>query len=138
MGKYKNLVDRASGSVDYWAQVAMRLFVGQIDRRMKMQNMSQALLAERLDSTPAYVTKVMRGDVNFTLETMTKLALAVGGKLQVAVVDRDANPAVRTEWHREIGRPVAAAAQTRLIELDVVQAAANRSYISERVTGAAV
>jgi transcriptional regulator with XRE-family HTH domain len=94
MGKYGRLVSRLVQSVDYWAQAAMRRFVSDIDRRLIEQNLSRTQFAEKLGTTPAYVTKVMRGDVNFTLETMTKLALAVGGKLQVKVVDRDASE----EW----------------------------------------
>lgn len=100
MGKYGHLVKRVVGGVDYWTQAAMRRFVLEIDHRMRNQSMSRALLAKKLDSTPAYVTKVMRGDVNFTLETMTKLALAVGGRLHIEVVDRDSRwqPA---EWYSE-------------------------------------
>lgn len=100
MGKYGHLVKRVVGGVDYWTQAAMRRFVLEIDHRMRNQSMSRAMLAKKLDSTPAYVTKVMRGDVNFTLETMTKLALAVGGRLHIEVVDRNTRwqPA---EWHSE-------------------------------------
>ena len=90
MGKYRKLINRLTGSVDYWAQAAMRRFVLDLDRRMNEEKISRAELAHRLGATPAYVSKVMRGDVNFTLETMTKLSLAVGGKLQVQIVDKAA------------------------------------------------
>jgi ribosome-binding protein aMBF1 (putative translation factor) len=88
MTKYRQLIRDIAGGVDYWAQAAMRHFVLEIDARMKAKGISRAMLAEKLETTPAYVTKVMRGDVNFTLETMTKLAMAVDGKLQIRFIDQ--------------------------------------------------
>ncbi|HEU4652877.1 MAG TPA: helix-turn-helix transcriptional regulator [Steroidobacteraceae bacterium] len=88
MSKYKRMLRTIVGSVDYWSQAAMRHFVMEIDTRMKAADISRAALAEKMGTTPAYVTKVMRGDVNFTLETMTKIAMAVGGKLQIRVIDQ--------------------------------------------------
>ena len=125
MGKYGRLVGRLMQSVDYWAQAAMRRFVSDIDHRLGEQNMTRAQLAEKLGATPAYVTKVMRGDVNFTLETMTKLALAVGGKLQVNVVNRDSSG----EWNAPLVYekvPLYNAAQTCSFEVGLAQPVANQ------------
>ena len=129
MGKYGRLVRRVVGGVDYWTQAAMRRFVLEIDRRMRDQSMSRALLAKKLSSTPAYVTKVMRGDVNFTLETMTKLALAVGGRLHVEVVDRDSRWQP-TEWHSE-RQEIAPAVRTGTIKFS--NPAANQPAYDYRV-----
>jgi transcriptional regulator with XRE-family HTH domain len=87
MSKYAKLVNRTRKSVDYRAQAAMRDFVRDLIERMDRQGLSQAKLAEAIDASPAYVSKVMRGDVNFTLETMTKLAMATGGRVRVDIVD---------------------------------------------------
>jgi transcriptional regulator with XRE-family HTH domain len=87
MGKYSRLLKKVVGSVEYWTQAAMRRFVLDINARMIAQDLSRADLAKRLGTSPAYVTKAMRGDVNLTLETMTRLALAVGGKLRIEIVD---------------------------------------------------
>jgi transcriptional regulator with XRE-family HTH domain len=87
MGKYAKLVSRVKKSVDYSAQAAMRDFVHDLIHRMDRQGMTQAKLAEVIDASPAYVSKVMRGEANFTLETMTKLAMASGGRLRVQIVD---------------------------------------------------
>jgi transcriptional regulator with XRE-family HTH domain len=125
MGKYGRLVGRLVQSVDYWAQAAMRRFVSDIDRRLGEQNMTRAQLAEKLGTSPAYVTKAMRGDVNFTLETMTKLALAVGGRLQVNVVDRDSSG----EWNASLvyeRLPLYNAALTRSFELAPCENVANQ------------
>ena len=90
MGKYANLFRRATESVDYWTQFAIRGFVRDLASRMDTQGIKRADLAAKIGSSPAYVTKVLRGDANFTLETMTKLAMAVGARVQVNVVDRPA------------------------------------------------
>lgn len=102
MGKYSRLLKKAVGSVEYWTQAAMRRFVLDINARMTAQELTRAELAKRLRASPAYVTKVMRGDVNFTLETMTRLALAVGGKLRIEVVDLEVEaPAIPLRWQLE-------------------------------------
>ena len=102
MGKYRKLVDRFANSVDYWTQAAMRRFVLDVDKRMVAQEISRAKLAEKIGASPAYVTKALRGDVNFTLESMTKFALAVGGKLHVEIVNRDsANRWASAEWYSD-------------------------------------
>lgn len=110
MGKYGRLVRSVVGSVEYWTQAAMRRFVLDIDHRMNAQNISRAELAEAIGTSRAYVTKALRGDVNFTLETMTKLALAVGGKLHIEVVDRSVSvPRWSVEWHYKSRNAVSAA-----------------------------
>ncbi|MGH8221176.1 MAG: helix-turn-helix domain-containing protein [Steroidobacteraceae bacterium] len=135
MGKYDRLIRRVLGSVDYWAQAAMRRFVLDLDRRMRAQSMSRVMLAERLETTPAYVTKVMRGDVNFTLQTMTKLALAVGGKLNVEIVDRDAKWR-DLEWHSEHARCGYAVSRTTVLEFEH-NIANQPHYEYEKVVGIA-
>lgn len=87
MGKYSEALKKIGNGVDYYAQIAMRRFVLDVIDRMERFSISRAKLAESLGTSPAYVSKAMRGDVNFTLETMTKLALATGGRLDVRIVD---------------------------------------------------
>lgn len=126
MGKYGRLVKRAVESVDYWAQAAMRRFVLDINSRMSDQDISRAELAKKLGTSPAYVTKALRGDVNFTLETMTKLALAVGGKLHIEVVNRDMSPRWRPmEWHLQRRNDVVAIGQTMKLQLELENLPAN-------------
>jgi transcriptional regulator with XRE-family HTH domain len=126
MSKYGRLVRRAVESVDYWTQAAMRRFVLDINSRMSAQYISRVELAKKLGTSPAYITKALRGDVNFTLETMTKLALAVGGKLHIEVVNREMSPRWRQmEWHFERRHEQVAPGQTMRLELDLDNIAAN-------------
>ena len=132
MGKYTSLITRATKSVEYWAQRAMRDFVGELLARMDAKEMSQAQLADALGTSAAYVSKVVRGDVNFTLETMTKLATAVGGKLEVRIIERDASMVVApAEWHIEVDpRRVTSSAKTVVLRLDEALIAANERNVS--------
>lgn len=72
----------------------MRDFTNDLLTRMNARDMSNSALAEAAGVTPAYITKVLRGSENFTLETMTKLSMAVGGKLRVHIADK----AAQTYW----------------------------------------
>jgi len=92
--KYAKFAREAEASIEYWTQIAVRDFTRDLGARMDAQTMNRAELAEKLGTSPAYVTKVLRGDANFTLETMTKLSKAVGGKLRVHIADK----ASRTRW----------------------------------------
>ena len=123
----------ASKSVDYWAQAAMRFFVRDLGQRMHDQEISRADLARKIDSSTAYVTKVMRGDVNFTLETMTKLALAVNGKLSVRIVpDTVAMTSARSEasWRIELPR-MNVAQESCILKIAPDQMSANSEFDTE-------
>lgn len=56
--------------------------------RMQAQGMRNAELARRMGTSPAYVTRLFRGSANLSVETMVKLAQAVGDPLQVELAER--------------------------------------------------
>lgn len=66
-------------------------FVRGISRVMEHKDINNAELARRIDSSPSYVTKVMRGDCNFTMDSMVKIAHALGGSLHIHVADSRAD-----------------------------------------------
>lgn len=88
MGKYRRLIKRAVQSTEYWTRATIRGFARDLDARMEAQEMSRAALAEKVKVSPAYITKALRGEANFTIETMTKLAMAVGGRLNIRIEER--------------------------------------------------
>jgi plasmid maintenance system antidote protein VapI len=77
----------------------MRDFTDDLLKRMGVLKMNNAMLAEATGVSPAYITKVLRGSENFTLETMSKFAMAVGGKVRIHIADQHA----RTHWADTIG-----------------------------------
>jgi len=64
-------------------------FTLQLQQLMEKRGVSKKELSERYGSSQAYITKVMRGNANFTLETMTKLVNAVEGKLTIHVTGKE-------------------------------------------------
>lgn len=85
--RYRQFIAEAEASPDYWSAVAAYEFVRELERRMEEQGVSRAELARRLGSSKAYVTKVLTADANFTLTTMTRLAMALGGEVHVRIAD---------------------------------------------------
>lgn len=68
------------------AHVAVAFLV-QVHGRMQAQGMSNAELARRMGTSAAYVTRLFRGNANLSVQTMAKLALAVGATLSLKLVD---------------------------------------------------
>ncbi len=77
-------------SVDYWVAGPVIEFTTDIGRLMDEQGVSRAELARRLGTSRAYVTKLLGGNANFTLETMTKVAMALGTVVHVHVAPQNA------------------------------------------------
>lgn len=72
--------ERKSG-LGYWVESAKQDFMIEINEKMKSQGISKAQLAESISCSQAYISKVMKGDANFTIETMVKIAKALNSKL---------------------------------------------------------
>jgi len=60
-------------------------FAVAIDKAIRSKKVSRKSIAESLQTSPAWVTKVLRGDVNLTIESMAKLAQAVGCNLSIKI-----------------------------------------------------
>ncbi|MBU1206171.1 MAG: helix-turn-helix transcriptional regulator [Proteobacteria bacterium] len=86
---FNKLYAEAQKRESYWVAEAILDFTDNIYRLMEQKKISKADLAKVLHVSPAYVTKILRGNVNFTLETMVRLARAVGGMLHTHVAPED-------------------------------------------------
>jgi transcriptional regulator with XRE-family HTH domain len=80
---FPELFAEAERHDDYWVAGVSLAFTEALVREMERQKVSRAELARRIGATPAYVTKILRGKVNFTLATMVRLARALGSELEV-------------------------------------------------------
>ena len=80
---FKRLFADARQRDSYWIAKAIEDFTEDLFRLMEQQGVSKAELARRIDSSPAYVTKVLRGNTNFTIESMVRLVRALDGKVCV-------------------------------------------------------
>ncbi len=67
----------------YAAEAALLEFTEEMVRLMEQQEVSQAELARRMDCTPAYISKILRGSTNFTLSSMARIAHALDSTLRI-------------------------------------------------------
>ena len=93
---FEELYERAESQEEYWAAHAALEFTEEVARRLEAEGVSRAELARRMGTSPAYVTKILRGDVNFTLATMSKLARSLGSRLEVRLVPAAAKATARS------------------------------------------
>ena len=100
LAKYWEFLDRVKTSPDYWHEGAITEFTLDLERRMEEQDISRAELARRMGTSRAYITRLLGGNANFTLMTMVKLSMAVGGALHLHISDQKAT----TRWQDTLPR----------------------------------
>ncbi len=91
---FKQLRENLEQHDYFWVERAKLNFSIELNRVFKQRKMTQQELAVRMDTSSSYLTKVFRGDTNFTIETMVKLARAVDGELQIHIAPKQA----KTRW----------------------------------------
>lgn len=62
---------------EYRAEGASIEFTNAMLTRMRQVGVSRSKLAAKIGVNPAYISKILRGDTNFSLETMVKIANAL-------------------------------------------------------------
>jgi transcriptional regulator with XRE-family HTH domain len=82
---FAGLFEKAEERETYLSASIVLEFTEGLYMLMEDNNISRKELANRIGTSPAYITKVLRGNVNFTVDSMVKLAKAVGGTVQVHV-----------------------------------------------------
>ncbi|SOB76149.1 Helix-turn-helix [Marinobacter sp. LV10R510-11A] len=85
----KKLKEKIHSSETYWFESAKLEFVKALNQRVRRLGMKNKDLANHIDSSPAYISKVMRGDENLTIESMVKLARATGGHIHFHITEVD-------------------------------------------------
>src|SRR5688500_18606190 len=74
----------------------------QIYEAMNQQGISNADLARRLGKSRAYVTKLLRGTTNFTLESLVRIGRALSTEAEINLVTK---PTARSKPKRTKKRP---------------------------------
>lgn len=77
------MLEEAKTGDAYWVDKVSLEFTEDLCASMDRQGMTRADLARQIGVSRGYITKVLRGSGNVTLETMVKLARAVGCELDV-------------------------------------------------------
>ncbi len=83
MKDFTDLLRQAEQKDDFWVESAKLSFVIELNRLLQNCEMTYADLARRIDRSPAYISKIMAGDTNFTIETLVKLSRAVDCRLDI-------------------------------------------------------
>jgi transcriptional regulator with XRE-family HTH domain len=74
------------GAPEDWPSLALLEFTVALARMMKATgDMKQKELADRLGVSPPYISSVMSGNENLTVEQMSRLAEAAGGSLHLTI-----------------------------------------------------
>ena len=87
--KFQKLVDQIKATETFEKEVARDLVSDQIDWMMKKHNVKKAELARRLGKSRAYITKILQGNANFTLDTLVQIARALGYRFEPAFVPQE-------------------------------------------------
>lgn len=95
LNEYRKLLSQLSNSLEYWAEGAVLDFTEELAQIMEANNVSQAELANRIGSSRAYVSKLLSGEENLTILTMTKVSMALDHCLRLHV----APLGTRTVWN---------------------------------------
>lgn len=81
----KSAAEAARQTEAYRAEGASIRFTEDLIARMKTTGITRSALAEKIGASPAYITKILRGDTNFTLDSMAKIADALGCELTLGL-----------------------------------------------------
>ena len=85
---FNKLFEKARKRLEYFVQGAITDFTESMFARMEELDVSKMELSGRLKCRPSYISKVLRGGTNFTLESMVKIALALDSELSVKLVPK--------------------------------------------------
>jgi len=88
---FQDIYAEARERTSYWTADTIYSFTEELARAMEERHISRSELARRIGTSPAYVTKIMGGDVNFTVSTMVRLADAVGLRIDLNMTSKEKN-----------------------------------------------
>jgi len=92
MKKYKSfrqIWQELEQSESFEAEKKILEFTTELYQLMKDRKISKKELAKRLNTSQAYVTKIFRGNANFTIQTMTRLVKALDGELHIHITPKE-------------------------------------------------
>jgi len=76
--EFQRLMEQARNTHSYRLEGAVLEFTEEMVARMDKLGVNRTELARRINSSPAYITKILRGTTNFTLDSMVKISHALG------------------------------------------------------------
>ncbi len=93
MKSYEELYQEAQKDPAYWTAKVTHSFAISLNNMMVEKKITKTDLAKKIGVSKAYITKVLRGEANFTVETMVKFSMALG-----CVIDDIRFLNAQTDW----------------------------------------
>jgi transcriptional regulator with XRE-family HTH domain len=100
---FRGLSEEAQKHPGFHKELAILEFTEELWRIMQEEGVTATELGRRIGSSQAYISRVLNGGANFTLGSMTKLAMALGKELKMHLAParmvttwRDYSPAPQT------------------------------------------
>jgi len=94
VGWYKERIDGLENTIEYKIEsIAFDISV-QIYKQMEKLGINKKELAEKLNVSKSYITQLLKGKSNMTIETLIKVAEALGMTLQIKLVEKTVNTEV--------------------------------------------
>ncbi|MBA7656583.1 hypothetical protein ES703_64509 [subsurface metagenome] len=91
ISKY-NFQEGLKDNIDYLLEEQKVEILEEIILIMEKKSITRAELARRLGTTRAYITKLFRMNINFTIESLVKIAHSVGSKISIHFHQPEAIP----------------------------------------------
>ncbi len=92
--EFADLFARAQQFDEYWIDALVTEFTEEVVRLMESKGISRGELAESLGTRPSYVTKILKGNVNFTFATVAKICGIIGVRPRLHLAPKGS----RTFW----------------------------------------
>jgi transcriptional regulator with XRE-family HTH domain len=86
---FTELFERYQNDPEYVIEELKLALAEGIEESMERKGLTRSEFARRLGTSPAYVTKLLRGTFNPTLETIARIAIALDARLQLSLSPRD-------------------------------------------------
>lgn len=83
--RVQKIAQEARNTVEYKEEMLFLEITERIVSLMEMGKVSKAELARRLGCTPAYITKLLSGSTNFTVNTLLRIGDALDADLRVSL-----------------------------------------------------
>lgn len=77
---------------EYWSDLAKLNFAIELNAKMEEKKVSRASLAHKIAASKSYISKILGGYANFTIESMSKLAFALGLQIKITFSEIDGKP----------------------------------------------
>lgn len=124
MMTFADRLEQAKQRDSYWAEHSKIDFAIDLERLMDRQNLRKSDLAARMETSPAYISKVLRGDANLTIESMVRLVRAAGGTLHIHIAPQ----AAKVRWFDILARKQEQEPAIELMALSWANAARKPGY----------